>query len=69
VLTRRRHALGLKTARAEVQAFRDGLEAGLPAEVAATHLRPAETALEEILGIISMDDVLDAVFTEFCVGK
>ena len=69
VLTRRRHARGLETARREVEAFRQALVDGLPAEVASTHLRPAETALEEIVGVISVDDVLDVVFHEFCVGK
>jgi len=69
VLTRRRHADGLRLARSEVEAFRSALDAGLPPEVASTHLRPAESALEEILGVISVEDVLDAVFSEFCVGK
>jgi tRNA modification GTPase len=69
VLTRRRHADGLREARAGVEAFREALASGLPPEVASTHLRPAETALEEILGVISVEDVLDAVFSEFCVGK
>jgi tRNA modification GTPase len=69
VLTRRRHAEGLRIARGEVAAFIAALSEGLPPEVASTHLRPAETALEEILGVISVEDVLDAVFAEFCVGK
>jgi tRNA modification GTPase len=69
VITRRRHATALETARAEVELFREALETGLPPEVAATHLRPAETALEEVLGVISVEDVLDMVFREFCVGK
>jgi tRNA modification GTPase len=69
ILTRRRHADGLRAARAEIEAFRSALAEGLPPEVAATHLRPAETALEELLGVISVEDVLDAVFAEFCVGK
>jgi tRNA modification GTPase len=69
VLTRRRHARALEVARSEVHAFRVGLVQGLPAEVAATHLRPAETALEELLGVVSVDAVLDSVFREFCVGK
>jgi tRNA modification GTPase len=69
VLTRRRHAQALEVALSEVSAFTEALAGGLPAEVASTHLRVAETALEEILGVISVDDVLDAVFAEFCVGK
>ena len=69
ILTRRRHARGLEVARQEIDAFRVALLEGLPAEVASTHLRPAETALEELLGVVSVDDVLDIVFREFCVGK
>lgn len=69
VITRARHRRGLEAARAEVEAFRAALVGGLPAEVAAAHLRPAESVLEEILGTISTDDVLDVVFAEFCVGK
>lgn len=69
VVTRRRHAQALTTARDEIDAFRSAVSEGVPAEVAATHLRSAETALEELLGVVSVDDVLDVVFREFCVGK
>ena len=69
ILTRQRHIRALKIARSEVEFFRSSLEDGLPAEIASTHLRPAETALEEVLGVITVDDVLDVVFREFCVGK
>jgi len=69
VLTRKRHARGIRRARNEIRAFVAALRDGVPAEVASTHLRPAETALEEILGVISPDDVLDRVFREFCIGK
>jgi tRNA modification GTPase len=69
VVMRQRHARALTVARNEIADFRTGLLEGLPAEVAATHLRPAETALEEILGVVSVDDVLDVVFRDFCVGK
>jgi tRNA modification GTPase len=69
VMTRRRQAEALDTAASEVEAFEQGLADGLPAEVAASHLRTAETALEELLGIVSADDVLDVVFREFTVGS
>jgi tRNA modification GTPase len=69
VLTRRRQRESLAAAGAEVRAFAEALGAGLPAEIASAHLRTAETALEELLGVISVEDVLDAVFAEFCVGK
>jgi len=69
VLTRRRHARALVAAREAVDAFRRALGEGVPPEMAGTHLRSAETALEELLGVISVEDVLDAVFGEFCIGK
>lgn len=69
VITRRRQARALGEARDEVKAFGDALGQGVPAEVAAAHLRSAETALEELVGVVSVEDVLDAVFREFCVGK
>ncbi|GMV06096.1 MAG: tRNA modification GTPase MnmE [Gemmatimonadota bacterium] len=69
VVTRRRHARALERARSEVEAFGRALGEGVPPEVAAAHLRSAETALEELVGVVSVEDVLDAVFREFCVGK
>ncbi len=69
VLTRRRQMRALRQARDEVLGFADSLAAEVPPEVAAAHLRSAETALEELLGVISVEDVLDVVFREFCVGK
>jgi tRNA U34 5-carboxymethylaminomethyl modifying GTPase MnmE/TrmE len=41
----------------------------LPAEIAGTHLRAAELAMEELLGTVTVDDILDVVFREFCIGK
>jgi tRNA modification GTPase len=69
IVMRERHARALGRARSELMEFREGLQSGLPAEIAATHLRPAETALEELLGTIEVEDILDVVFREFCVGK
>ena len=69
VVTRRRHRRGLERAVEELDGFARALESGVPAEVAATHLKPAETALEDILGIVTLDEVLDQVFQEFCIGK
>jgi tRNA modification GTPase len=69
VVTRRRHARGLEAAHREVTRFIGALSEGIPPEVAATHLAAAESALEELVGRVSEEDVLAAVFSEFCVGK
>lgn len=69
VLTRERQTRAVRRALNELRKFREGLEGGLPAEVAATHLRPAETELEELLGVIPREEILDRLFREFCIGK
>lgn len=69
VVTRKRQADLLGQARDEVEGFRRALAGGIPPEVASAHLKSAESALEEILGVIATDDVLDRVFKDFCIGK
>ena len=72
LLTRERHRAAIATARSEVAAFQDAWSDGdhaVPVVVAAVHLRAAATALESLIGVIDVDDVLDRVFRTFCVGK
>jgi len=70
VLTSARHKRALDAARSEVTQFYSAwVERKLPGTVAAVHLRAAITTLEELVGAIDVDDVLDRVFSSFCVGK
>ena len=69
LVTRERHARALHAARDELDLFLAGIAAALPPELAATHLRRAAGLLEELVGAVTPDDVLDAVFSRFCVGK
>jgi small GTP-binding protein len=70
MLTRARHARALETAHRELAEFRIvWSEAHLPAPVAAVHLREAVGALEALIGAVDTEDVLDRVFSSFCVGK
>lgn len=70
LLTRERHRFAVSHALDEVRAFRDGWQnAALPAPVAAVHLREAVTTLEDLIGAVDVEDVLDEVFRRFCVGK
>jgi len=69
VLTRRRQREGVRRALEEVKAFGDALRSGVPADIAVTHLRMAEAALEELVGAVQGEEVLDRVFGEFCIGK
>lgn len=70
ILTRSRHIHGIRNAREEVAAFGNVWNQNtLPAPVAAVHLRSATIALESLIGAVSTEDVLDRVFSSFCVGK
>jgi tRNA modification GTPase len=69
LVTRERQARALRRARGEVRLFLDAWEEGIPPEFAATHLQAAAGALEDLLGAIGTEDVLDRVFSQFCVGK
>lgn len=69
LVTRERHARALRAARDEVAAFLETMDAMVPMEFAATHLRDAVAVLEDLVGAVSVDDVLDRVFGSFCVGK
>ena len=69
LVTRRRHVRALEDARADVEGFEAARTAGLPPEIAATHLQDATLRLEELLGVVTTEELLDAVFSTFCVGK
>lgn len=70
ILTRQRHIQGIRKAREEAAAFAEAWsEQKLPATVAAVHLRSAVAALESLIGGVTTEDVLDRVFSSFCVGK
>jgi len=70
LIMRERQRSALELAAREVAAFREAWAAGaLPAPVAATHIRAAVLALDELIGTVTVDDVLARVFASFCVGK
>ncbi len=69
VVTRARHRAALETALAELEAFWTARTAGVDAAATATHLRAAVAALDDLIGVVTPDDVLDRVFSTFCVGK
>jgi tRNA modification GTPase len=70
LLTRARHRKAISTARVELGQFIAAWqEEKLPATIAAVHLRTAVHALEELIGAVEIEEVLDRVFSSFCVGK
>lgn len=70
LLTHERHRYAIARALAETRAFRDRWQSGdVPAPVAAVHLREAVTTLEDLIGRVDVEHVLDELFRRFCVGK
>ncbi len=65
-LTRQRHRLALEECLAALRRAQDGQE--LP-ELAAEDVRLAARALGRITGRVDVEDMLDIVFREFCIGK
>ncbi len=70
LLTRARHLKAVELAAAELEEFITQWSSGsMPATVAAVHIRAAATSLEEMIGTVDVEHVLDVVFRSFCVGK
>jgi tRNA modification GTPase len=71
MLTRERHRLALERASGEMKGFVGAWasEDRVPAIVAAVHLHSARAHLEELVGVLDVEDVLDRLFASFCVGK
>ncbi|HEU5398672.1 MAG TPA: tRNA uridine-5-carboxymethylaminomethyl(34) synthesis GTPase MnmE, partial [Gammaproteobacteria bacterium] len=65
---RRRHLDALKRARQHLNAAMDQAKAGA-GELLAEDLRLAQTALSEITGEFTSDDLLGKIFSSFCIGK
>ena len=69
VITRDRHAAALLTASEHAIRGADALRRGELLELCAADLRDAADALAEITGEIAPDDVLETIFSQFCIGK
>ena len=69
MLTRERHRLSMKRALAEVRQARGLMGPEGEPVLVAHHVRQAAHALDELIGVVDVEDVLDRVFSRFCVGK
>ncbi len=67
VITQARHRQALETALADVTAFL--AESPEPIELRAEDVRRAAQALGRITGRVDVEDVLDQIFSRFCIGK
>ena len=64
-----RHRDNLQRADAALARAHDAATAGAGGELVAADLRAAVAHLEELIGIVASDDVLNRIFAHFCIGK
>jgi len=69
ISARKRHLEALTRARQCVENAARELRQRRAGELVAEELRAAQTALEEVTGIFTADDLLGRIFGSFCIGK
>ena len=69
VMVNSRHEDALKRARTAVINAADGLRNNQTLEVIALELRIGVNAVGEIVGKTTTEDLLDSIFSQFCIGK
>jgi tRNA modification GTPase len=69
LVTHVRHRVALERAEASLSESVASIEQGLEPEFVAVDLQGAADALGEIVGAITSDEVLNRIFSEFCIGK
>lgn len=68
-LTNERHRAALISSERALGDAVVALSTTQPAEIVAVNLQEARDALEEIVGLVTTDDILERIFKEFCIGK
>ncbi|MDN5303847.1 MAG: tRNA modification GTPase [Fusobacteriaceae bacterium] len=69
VITNVRHKSALEKTKDSIKNIFETIDMGMPMDLIAIDLRVALDSLSEITGEISTEDLLDHVFSNFCVGK
>jgi tRNA modification GTPase len=69
VLTNLRHQSELKRCAAALVQAATALENGIAADLVAVNTSEARQALEEIVGAVTDENILERIFANFCIGK
>lgn len=69
VVSNIRHLDCLKRARESLLKARKSTENKASGEFISVDLREAENGLSEIIGVVTNDDILNNIFSKFCIGK
>ena len=69
IITNTRHYTGLSRTLEALESILDGLKVGITHDFLAQDIRHALHYLGEITGEITNEDLLDTIFSKFCIGK
>ena len=69
IITRARHRQGISSAQGALSEAAHQIEQGVGAEFAAENVRRAAQSLASLTGDVQTEEVLGAVFSQFCIGK
>lgn len=69
LLTEQRHYDGLMACRHNLESFMRAMDNGMPLECLVLEIREALYHLGQISGETTTDDVLEGIFSRFCIGK
>ncbi|MCZ6451784.1 MAG: tRNA uridine-5-carboxymethylaminomethyl(34) synthesis GTPase MnmE [Deltaproteobacteria bacterium] len=69
VVTNLRHKAALERSEKNLTEAHKALGMGLPPEMVAVDLQETQHDLEEIIGIVTNNDILERIFSKFCIGK
>jgi len=69
IITNIRHKVAVDNAVSDLTNGASALAASVPLELVAVEMRDALDRLGEIVGTVTTDDILNRIFSEFCIGK
>lgn len=69
LVTKLRHKVALEGALGALQNALESFKKGEPLEIPAMFLREGLNYLGQIIGVVTTDEILDIIFSEFCIGK
>ena len=69
MLSNARHYEAVRRAHEAIRRVEEGLQQGLSGELLSLDLQDCLTALGEVTGQITNQEVLNNIFSKFCIGK
>ena len=69
MVTNERHVSDLRKAQAALEQATVAIKSGAPGEVISFEIDEGLTALSSIVGETTAQDILDKIFSQFCIGK